>query len=268
MDRVVLHFLENSKTKNLTLSDLTKGDKKLYDNLKGETKKVDFQPYQLGAFRLFMPKTYSLVFEIVENFISKFNTEYYFNFKHTRNNKLIGGAIHDFFSLKVYEEIEKDTTFRNDIVEFEGDTTKDELAEKFKILYKKILTWQLEEYFKLIKMFSLLFVSKMNQKEIMQRLGIYKPYKPKGNKLSGGRELIYNLIPYTQKRLVKKYGDEKGKSDIKATVKETIKLVEKRNAIPESYITKVYNGYLKYNPHKVYQDLIREGTKELMKQNK
>ena len=232
--------------------------------------------YFLSSFRLCFPKSFNLISEIVNDLIFEMSTEYYFNIKHNRNNKLIADAVHNLFTLKIYHIIENEGFSLNDyyslksndqhrgltgiLQQYEKTSSKDATGS-LKGIFKHILSDNLKGYLLLIKMFSLLLVSETSKKDLMKELGIYKLYKPQGNKYSEERELIYSFIPSVKNNLLEenKGKNKKGKTDIKAAVRTAIKTLENRKLITRNKHNpdKIYDSYLKYNPNRVYQDLIQ-----------
>jgi len=226
--------------------------------------KHDFNhdPLNLTLFQAYYRKTYNLVYEIVREFISNLISENNFEIKENESYKQIVNAIHNYFSLKIFEKIKTDKTLDNTLEKYESSTRCDEKTELF---YKHILERHTEEYIQLIKTFSLIFIKK-NQKDILQKLGIYKQYKPSGNKREREIEIIYSSIPFTQERLIKEnLGVIEGKSDIRAAVFETIKRLEDSKNIDKLKYNpeEIYESYLQSNKNKPYQELIEENLKKL-----
>jgi hypothetical protein len=226
--------------------------------------KPDFNqdPLNLTLFQAYYRKSYNLVFKIVENFIFNLDSENNFEVTENENYKHIVNAIHNYFSLKIFEKIRTDKTLDNKLEKYESDTHCDEKTE---IYYKHILQFHTEEYIQLIRTFSLFFLKK-NQKDIMQKLGIYNHYKPSGSKKEREIKIIYSSIPFTQERLIKEnLGVIEGKSDTRAAVFETIKRLEDSNNIDKSKYNpeEIYESYLQSNKNKPYQELIEENIKKL-----
>ncbi len=219
-------------------------------------------PLNLTLFQAYYRKSYNLVFEIVEDFISVLNKEFRFEFKDDQNYKYIVDAIHNYFSLKIFEKIKTDKALDNSLEQYESDTRCD---DKTSLFYKHLLQRHTDEYIQLIKTFSLIFV-KNNQKDILNKLGIYKQYKPNGKSKAKDLAIIYSSIPFTQEKLIKEnLGEIEGKSDVKAAVCETIKRLEECENIERSRYNpdKIYKDYIKTYKHKPYQELIKENLKIL-----
>ena len=252
-----------------------------------EDNDFNIENFLLGSFRLCFPKSFKLISEVYNNLISELNIKYYFNIRSNRNNKLIGDAIWNFFTLKIYCIIEKEGFTLNDYYLLKSDETYKGLTGIFqeyektpgniatnaiKEICRGILTNNLKEYLLLIKMFSILLVSEKDKKNLMKELGIYKPYKPTGKPYYEERELIYGFIPAVKDKLLEENNGkhQRGKTDTKTAVKKAIKILENRKLITryKHKSDKIYDGFRKYDPHKPYKDLIREKSKEFSKKTK
>ena len=255
----------NDNSENKNIKDIESSTNLQSDGVSDEKiQKHDFNhdPLNLTLFQAYYRKTYNLLFEIVEKFISDLITEYNFQIKDNQNYKPIVDAIHNYFSLKIFEKIKTDKILDNTFEKYESDTRCDEKTELF---YKQILEQQIEEYIQLIKTFSLIFIKK-NQKDIMQKLGIYKQYKPGGSKQEREFEIIYSSIPFTQEKLIKEnLGVFEGKSDLKTAVFETVKRLEDSKNIDKSKYNpeEIYESYIKSSKSKPYQELIQENLRKL-----
>jgi len=250
----------NKHINNINSSPIEKS-KEISDE---KIQKHDFNqdPLNLTLFQAYYRKTYDLLFEIVEKFISDLITEYNIQVKDNQNYKPIIDVIHNYFSLKIFEKIKTDKVLDNSFEKYESDTQSDGKKELF---YKHILEQEIEEYIQLIKTFSLIFTKK-NQKDILQKLGIYKQYKSKENRKAREIELIYSSIPFTQEKLIKEnLGVIEGKSDIKAAIIETLKRLEDSNNIEKSIYNpeQICESYLQANKNKPYQEMIEENLKKL-----
>ena len=235
-----------------------------------EDKEFNIDTYLVSSFQLFYPKTSNLIIEIVNDFISEFNTEFYANLNKSRNNSLVIESIYNQCFLIINDKISRNDLYRTNLNKYEKisaklgpeikDLTKDSLKYKkimakfdadIKDLTKDHLKYDVEIFFHFAKITSILLVKESIQKELMKKLKIYKIYKPAGNKYKEERRYIYRTIPLVQIRLVEEYGaDKKGKSDLKSSVKKTIKILEKENRISLN----------KHNPNKVY-DSYRKDVK-------
>jgi hypothetical protein len=219
-------------------------------------------PLNLTLFQAYYRKTYNLILKIVEEFITGLKTGYDIEIKDDPNFKPAIESIHNFFSIKIFEKIKTDKTLDNTLEQFESDNNEE---RKSGIFYKNVLLLQLEEYFQLIRTFSLIFINE-HPKDFIHKLGIYNQYKHKKNTNANELEIIYSSIPFSQKKLIKENsGVIKGKSDIKAAVFNTIRRLEESNNIEKSKYNadKIYKSYLKLNKSKPYQELIKENLKKL-----
>ena len=219
-------------------------------------------PLNLTLFQAYYRKTYSLILKIVEEFISGLKIEYALEIKDNPNFKPAIEAIHNFFSLKIFEKIKIDKTLDNMLEQFESLSNDD---GKSVILYKDVLLLHLEEYLQLIQTFSLILIKK-SPKDFIHKLGIYNQYRHDINNKVNELEIIYSSIPFSQKKLIKEnFGIIEGKSDIKAAVFNTIKRLEESNNIEKSKYNadKIYQSYIKLNKSKPYQELIKENLKKL-----
>ncbi len=219
-------------------------------------------PLNLTLFQAYYRKTYNLILKIVEEFITGLKTGYNIEIKDNPDFNPAIKAIHNFFSIKIFEKIKADKILDNTLEQFESDNKED---GKSGIFYKNVLLLHLDEYFQLIRTFSLIFIDN-HPKDFIQKLGIYNQYKNDINNKADELEIIYSSIPFSQKKLIKEnLGVIEGKSDIKAAVFNTIKRLEDSNNIEKSKYNadKIYQSYLKLNKSKPYQELIKENLKKL-----
>ena len=250
-----------SPTRKINKSS-SKSDTAALNNKSIQQLNFNHDPLNLTLFQAYYRKSYNLVFEIVENFITDLNEEFRFKLKSNQNYKPIIDSIHNYFSLKIFEKIKTDKTLDNSLEQYESDTRSD---EKTALFYKHLLQSHMDEYIQLIRTFSLVFVKK-NQKDLLQKLGIYKQNNHKGNNKTKELEIIYSSIPFTQEKLIKEnLGIIEGKSDVKSAVYETIKRMEDSGNIEQSRYNpdKIYDDFIKNYNHKPYQELIEENLKRL-----
>ena len=216
--------------------------------MKNGQKEFNLESHLVSVFRLFHPYTFDLIIEIVNELISEFSSKYYFNIRENRNSKLVKEYIQDHCALILYYKLSKDDRYKSNLNRYERSMTNSKSDINVKELYKEYLMFEIESYFHFTKVFSVLFSPERKQKELMKKLGIYREYKPTGNKYGEEKNLIYISLPLEQKKLIDECGGlKKSKSDLKTTVKQTIRVLEKEKLIPLH----------KYDPDKVYQSYLK-----------
>lgn len=211
-----------------------------------EDRELVLVTYHVWAFRVFYPKTFKLIIEIVNDFISEINKELHTNLKISRNNKLVIISICNQCALIIKDKVLQNNLLRSNLNKYEKSKVK--LGADIKDLYKERLRGDLESFFHFAKTTLILSVGENIKKGFMQKLNIYRKYKPAGKKYEEGRKRIYSSIPFIQKSLIEEHGGiKKGKSDLITSVKNTIKVLEKEKCIPVHKYdpAKVYDSYLK-----------------------